>query len=58
MTGQYLGNKAFQVAVVQILVLAGEEFLTDDGNSGQSGLVGAAIDIRPQFYALAYIMKL
>ncbi len=52
------GNKGFSGGGGANFGTGGQPFLTGDGNDGQSGLVGAAIDIRPQFYALAYIMKL
>jgi len=52
------GNSGFSGGGGAKFGTGGQPFLTGDGNDGQSGLVGAAIDIRPQFYALAYIIKL
>ena len=52
------GNKAFSGGGGAQFGTGGNPFLTGDGNSGQSGLVGNPIDIRPLFFALAYIMKL
>lgn len=52
------GNKGFSGGGGADFGTGGQPFLTGDGNDGQSGLVGAGIDIRPPFFALAYIMKL
>jgi len=52
------GNSGFSGSGGARFGTGGEPFQTGDGNGGQSGCAAAAIDIRPPFYALCYIMKL
>jgi hypothetical protein len=51
------GNNGFSGGGGARFGTGGQAFLTGNGNDGQSGCVGNPIDIRPPFYALAWIMK-